>query len=126
MSTLRIGTLESLSGSNSVSQTTIFGGTAKAWNNIASSGGTPSINDSFNVSSITDNGVGIYTSNLSAAFANTSYVQIWQQNAAGARYPAGPWTTTSTTSAIASKCTDGGFVNGLDYPVVGSAHGDLA
>jgi len=99
---------------------------AKAWNNIASSAGTPSINDSFNVSSITDNGVGIYTSNISAAFSNTSYVQHWQQNAAGARYPTGPWTATSTTSALGMKCTDGGFSNGLDYPVVGSAHGDLA
>ena len=47
--------------------------TAKAWVNFNGSG-TPAVNDSHNVSSITDNGTGSYYINLSNAMGNTSYV----------------------------------------------------
>lgn len=46
-------------------------GSAKAWVNF--NGVTGSINDSYNVSSITDNGVGLYTANFSAPMANSHY-----------------------------------------------------
>ena len=46
--------------------------TAKAWVKF-NGGGTVSIDDSHNVSSITDNGTGNYTVNFSNAMANTSY-----------------------------------------------------
>lgn len=45
---------------------------AKAWVNFNGSG-VISIRDSFNVSSITDNGVGNYTINFASPFANTNY-----------------------------------------------------
>lgn len=45
---------------------------AKAWVNFNGSG-VISIRDSFNVSSITDNGVGNYTINFATPFANTNY-----------------------------------------------------
>ena len=47
----------------------------KAWVNFNGQG-TVSIRDSFNVSSITDNGTGRYTANLITAFADTNYVMV--------------------------------------------------
>lgn len=47
-------------------------GVAKAWVNFNGTG-TVAIRDSFNVSSITDNGVGRYTINFTTAFADTNY-----------------------------------------------------
>ena len=45
---------------------------AKAWVNFNGTG-TVAIRDSFNVSSITDNGTGDYTMNLTNAMANVNY-----------------------------------------------------
>tara|TARA_R110002074_G_scaffold341775_1_gene512299 strand:+ start:192 stop:593 length:402 start_codon:yes stop_codon:yes gene_type:complete len=45
---------------------------AKAWCNLNGSG-TVSINSSYNISSITDNGTGDYTANFSTAFSNANY-----------------------------------------------------
>lgn len=49
---------------------------AKAWVVFDASTGTPVIADSFNVTSITDNGVGDFTINFTTAFANTNYCVI--------------------------------------------------
>ena len=48
---------------------------AKAWVNFNGSG-TVAIRDSYNVSSITDNGTGFYTVNLTTAMADTNYVAV--------------------------------------------------
>ena len=56
----------------------------KAWVNFNGTG-TVAIRDSFNVSSITDNGTGNYTVNLSNALANSNAVSV----AGGARYSGG-------------------------------------
>lgn len=45
---------------------------AKAWVNFTGTG-VVAVNDSFNVTSITDNGTGNYTVNYTTAFANTDY-----------------------------------------------------
>lgn len=50
-------------------------GIAKAWVNFDGTG-TVSIRDSYNVSSITDNGVGDYTINFTNAFANANYNMV--------------------------------------------------
>ncbi len=47
-------------------------GAAKAWVNFNGTG-TISVRDSYNVSSVTDNGTGDYTVNFSNSFANSSY-----------------------------------------------------
>jgi hypothetical protein len=47
-------------------------GIAKAWVNFNGTG-TPAINSSFNVSSITDNGTGDYTINFTTALPNANY-----------------------------------------------------
>lgn len=51
--------------------------TAKAWVNFNGTG-TVAIRSSFNVSSITDNGVGVYTVNFSIALENADY--CWSLN----------------------------------------------
>ncbi len=48
-------------------------GVAKAWSETTVSGGSPTNAASYNVSSITDNGVGDFTYNFSTSFSSTSY-----------------------------------------------------
>lgn len=65
MSTLRVTTLQNLSG------TEVY--TAKAWVNFNGTG-TVAIRSSGNVSSISDNGTGDYTVNFTTALADANYV----------------------------------------------------
>jgi hypothetical protein len=64
MSTLKVTTLQNLSG------TEVY--TAKAWVNF-NGNGTVAIRSSGNVSSITDNGTGTYTVNFTVAMPNANY-----------------------------------------------------
>ena len=75
MSTLSVATIKSASSAAPVFQNssgTEKGQLAKAWINFDGDG-TIAIRDSFNVSSITDNGTGDYTITFSNAMANTNY-----------------------------------------------------
>lgn len=72
MSTLRTTTLQDTAGSNSVTMATVAAGVAKAWVNFNGTG-TVAIRANFNISSITDNGVGDYTLNFSTALPDTNY-----------------------------------------------------
>jgi len=72
MSTLRLTTISNQTGSASVPSDTVINGSAKAWVNFNGTG-TVAIRASFNVSSITDNGTGLYTVNFSTAFADANY-----------------------------------------------------
>lgn len=75
MSTLRLTTISNQGGTASVPSETVINGTAKAWVNFDGSG-TVSIRGSFNVSSITDLGVGRYTANFTSALANSNYSAV--------------------------------------------------
>ena len=68
--TLTIATLSD--GTNSTSATNCIQGSAKAWVNFNGTG-TVAIRASYNVSSITDNGTGDYTINLTNAMSDASY-----------------------------------------------------
>ena len=81
MSTLRTNALEGVDAKNSITivagagnitTTNVQEGLAKAWVNWNGTG-TVAIRDSFNVGSITDNGTGDYTTNISNAMANANY-----------------------------------------------------
>ena len=75
MSTLQVTSIKShSSGAPTFHNTsgTEKGQLAKVWCNFNGSG-TAAINDSFNVSSLTDEGTGDYTLSFSSAFANTNY-----------------------------------------------------
>jgi len=73
MSTLRCTNLQDTSGGNSLTTAQIYNGAAKAWVNFNGTG-TVAIRASYNVSSITDNGVGDYTVNFTSALADANYV----------------------------------------------------
>lgn len=65
-------TLSTLSdGTNSTSATNAIRGSAKAWCNY--NGSSQTINGSFNISSVTRNGTGVYTFNFSTAMPNATY-----------------------------------------------------
>lgn len=72
MSTLRLTTISNQTGSASVPSDTVINGSAKAWVNFDGTG-TVAIRASFNVSSITDGGIGTYTVNFTSALTDANY-----------------------------------------------------
>ena len=72
MSTIKCNALSKLDASASVPVDTVVNGTAKAWVNFNGTG-TVVIRKAFNVSSITDNGTGNYTVNMSSAMPDALY-----------------------------------------------------
>ena len=71
MSTIKTETLSTPSNAT-VPVDTVVNGTAKAWVNFNGTG-TVAIRRAFNVSSITDEGVGLFTINFTNAMVDTSY-----------------------------------------------------
>jgi hypothetical protein len=72
MSTLKVTTIQDTSGGNASTSEQIAQGRAKAWINFNGTG-TVAIRDSFNVSSLTDNGTGDYSMNFSSAMSDANY-----------------------------------------------------
>jgi hypothetical protein len=69
----KVGTITDTSGNNSSTTAQIAQGRAKKW--IVFNGyDTGNILDSFDISSITDNGTGDYTINFATAFSSVNYV----------------------------------------------------
>ena len=71
MSTLKVNTIQDASGSNSSTAEQIAQGRAKVWINFDMN--ADSITSSFGVSSINDDGTGLFTITYSSAFSNTNY-----------------------------------------------------
>lgn len=86
MSTLRVTTIQDESGSNASTAEEINKGRAKAWvkfNGTTGSGigfSDMTINSSFNVSSVTDGGTGIYTVTFTNAMADANYTTVLTSN----------------------------------------------
>ena len=78
MSTLKVNTIQNASGGNASTTDNIQQGIAKAWVNF-NGGGTLTSSDqtgvrnSFNVSSVIDNGTGDYTVTFATEMANANY-----------------------------------------------------
>ena len=70
-SELRVNTLKDANGNNSVATSVVFNGTAKAW--IDAAQGLSTINDSYNISSLDDDGTGNGGLNFSSNMSSTSY-----------------------------------------------------
>lgn len=93
MSTLNLVTLKTTNITNSANTSAIttdnlIAGSCKAWVNFNGTG-TVAIRASFNVSSITDNGVGDYTVNFTTAMQDANY--SWALNSVDASQ--GVWAT---------------------------------
>ena len=82
MSTLRVNTIQNAAGSSASTTDNIQQGIAKAWVNFNGTGTLTSsdqtgVRDSFNISSVIDNAVGVYTVNLNTNMADTTnYVVV--------------------------------------------------
>ena len=70
-SILRVNTLTDASSNNSIATSFIAGGSAKVWGKL--SGAAQTINDSLNLSSRTDLGVGQTELNFSSAFGSSHF-----------------------------------------------------
>jgi hypothetical protein len=86
MSTLKVNTLTDTAATKSVPIEDVVNGVARAWVNFNGTTSPINIRASYNVSSITDNGVGNYTVNFTNAFADTNYAWCgnWGSNSAAA------------------------------------------
>ena len=128
MSTIKADTLVASDGT---SPATLTGqSAAKAWVNWNGTG-TVAIRDSFNVGSMTDNGTGDYTTNISSAMgnANYSYVALGgdTSGALSVRIENASNRTTTTIDLLAYAGAGGGATNTLDMQDLnGVFHGDLA
>jgi hypothetical protein len=71
----RVSTIADSAGANTSTPAEIASGRAKAWVNFNGTG-TVAIRASYNVSSITDNGVGDYTVNFTTALADANYSTV--------------------------------------------------
>ena len=142
MSEIKVDTLTGKTTANDITVTvgatatmSLEQGLAKCWVNF-NGDGTPAIRDSQNVGSITDNGTGDYTINLSNSMSSadyapftsgdsdpalTSQIPIVNYKSAGG-FATSPPTTSSFRLAIA---TDGGTPRDNTY-VHASNFGDLA
>ena len=81
MSTLNVNTVQSSTSNPPIFKNSggdVAGTLCRAWVNFDGTG-TVAIRDSFNVSSITDNGTGNYTVNFTNAMANSNYSAVCGQ-----------------------------------------------
>lgn len=87
-------------------------GVAKMWALITLTTGTPSIAASHNVTSITDNGVGDFTLNLTTAFSSTTYCAVVSVHGDQAQqYMASVKTRATTSIRVVTKLADGASNN---------------
>jgi hypothetical protein len=96
MSTLRVTTLQNLSGVE------VY--TAKAWVNFNGTG-TVAIRAQGNVSSITDNGASDYTVNFTNAMTDANYTVLCGGTSANGRFPHVKETAAADTTAVLMTTT---------------------
>ena len=84
-SELRVNTLKDASGNNSIATSFVANGSVKMWSNVQTDQSTQ--DDSFNVSSVSDQGTGKSRRNLTNAFSanpfNNAGLSVEQQDNAG-------------------------------------------
>lgn len=110
MSTLRLTTISNQTGSSSVPSETVINGSAKAWV-VFNGTGTVAIVGSFNVSSITDNGVGLYQVNFTNALTDANFSTVITgggQGASGSTYAVDAGSATTAKVNIRSRAVSGG------------------
>ena len=71
-SELRVNNLKDAAGNNSIGMSYVAEGSAKVWINFNGTG-TIATRDSFNVTSITDGGTGLYTVTIANDMGNVNY-----------------------------------------------------
>ena len=87
-----------VTGEGNSTTTNLQQGLAKAWANVTNA--TPTINDSFNIASITDNGTGDHTLNFTNAMGNANYA-----------YPADVKYNATSTAVFSAGGVDSSSIN---------------
>jgi hypothetical protein len=119
LGTTKVSAITDSAGSNSSTPAAIANGTAKAWVNFNGTS-TVAIRASYNVSSITDNGVGNYTVNFTTAMADANYCVQGSagatntQNIGAVRIGSQSAGNTFTTSAVQVLFTTAGEAAYID------------
>ena len=123
MSTARFNTLQNAAGSVSIPVDTVVNGSAKAWVNFNGTG-TVAIRQAFNVSSITDNGLGTYAINFAVAMTDANYAlagSCRQTDTTAFKSSSVAFDdldTALTTTAANIKITSGSNTVGLDVDLI--------
>ena len=117
MSTLEVSNLND--GTTTVATTYVTNGSAKAWNNTSADGAT--INESFNISSLTDSSTGQRTHNVTSNLATTTYVP--QMNLNNNNYDQ-YWVANIAATGWSTNSYDGSSYQDARHVTV--AFGDLA
>ena len=126
MSTIKADTIVASDGTSPVTLTKQSA--AKAWVSFDNTGGTPSVNESFNNSSITDTQAGEYGINFVNSFTNNGYSSTG--SASGEINWGGIWANhyaqlTSSQCRHYTLINDGTALADFDRNA-GNIHGDLA
>ena len=87
-----------VTGEGNSTTTNLQQGLAKAWANVTNA--TPTINDSFNIASITDNGTGDHTLNFTNSMGNANYA-----------YPADVKYKATSTAVFSAGGVDSSSIN---------------
>jgi hypothetical protein len=121
-SELRVNTLKDAAGANSVAMTYVAGGSAKVW---ASWNSTTTVQDSLNISSLSDSGSGVTVHNFSSSFSNALFSTSGSHDRLGGNINSFLVNAFATTSVTTSTYTNAGAI---DASVLASSnvHGDLA
>ena len=129
MSTLNVANVTD--GTTSVPTGYVVNGSAKCWVNF-NGNGTIAIRDSYNVASLTDNGTGNYTVNLSNNMNNVNYCVTGGTGYAYANSGARdsncqPYDFTTSLFDLSVGVINSGGAASRDHGIItASAHGDLA
>jgi len=121
-SELRVNTLKDAAGANSVAMEYVAGGSAKAWSSWNS---TTTVQDSLNISSLSDSGTGVTVHNFSSSFSNALFSTSGSHDRLGSNINSFLVNAFATTSVTTSTYTSSGAI---DASVLASSnvHGDLA
>ena len=118
MSTLRLDTIQDQAGGNASTPDEIYNGRAKAWVNFDGTFGTSpftiangGIRDAFNVSSVTDDGTGQYTVNLTNALPDTNGAALTTATRTSDTVPVQNSGRILTTTTVKVRTRDNNSVN---------------
>ena len=123
-SILRVNTLTDASSNNSIATSFVANGSAKAWCSYDGSG-TVAIDDSFNMSGITDDTTGSYTLTINSDMSNTTYSSQSCGDQTGGATSTCITNQNSSVTAITVICRKDGTITDNDDMYL-TVHGDLA
>jgi len=125
-SELRVNTLKDASGNNSVGMSTVSNGSAKSYTQFAGDG-TATINESFNTSTLLDEGSGLYKLTVTSAMNSSNYAVVLH-SINDVSYPAhvGSYDYDRTTTQFTVKSSNSGSAWADSATLDSLIHGDLA